>query len=43
MISAKMGTLGRLKIKAFQNKGYEVINSLHDVTDKIYHVTQIIL
>ena len=36
MMSAKMATLGVLKIKVFRNKGY-------DVSTKIYHVTQILL
>ena len=35
MISAKMATLGLLKIKVFWNKGYDVIISVHDVTSKI--------
>ena len=43
MMSAKMATLGLLKIKIFRNKGYDVIPSLHDVLMKFYHVTQIIL
>ena len=34
-------TLGLLKIKAFQNKGYDVIIPVHDVTKIFYHVTQI--
>ena len=29
-----MPTLGLLKIKAFGNKGYDVIISVHDVTEK---------
>ena len=36
MVSAKLATLDLLKIKVFQNKGY-------DVTKKNYYVTQIIL
>ena len=32
---AKLATLGLLKIKLFQNKGYEVIISVHDVPNKI--------
>ena len=40
---AKMATLGLLKINAFWNKGYDVIIYVYDVTNKIYHVTQIIL
>ena len=35
MMSAKMATLGLLKIKVFLNKGYDVVISLHDVTNKI--------
>ena len=34
MKSAKMATLGILKIKLFSNKGYNVIISDHDVTSK---------
>ena len=35
MTSAKVATLGLLKIKLFWNKGYDVINSVHEVTNKI--------
>ena len=35
MMPAKLATLGLLKIKANWNKGYDVINSVHDVTNKI--------
>ena len=35
MMSAKLATLGLLKIKVFWNKGYDVIISVHDVTNKI--------
>ena len=35
MMSAKMATLGLLKIKVLWNKGDDVIISLHDVTKKI--------
>ena len=35
MMSAKMATLGLLKIKVFWNNGYDVIISVHDVTNKI--------
>ena len=35
MMSAKMATLGLLKIKVFWNKGYGVIISIHDVINKI--------
>ena len=34
MMSAKMATLGLLKIKVFWNKGYDVIIYVHDVTKK---------
>ena len=34
MMSAKMATLGLLKIRVFWNKGYDVIISTHDVTKK---------
>ena len=35
MMSVKLATLGLLKIKIFWNKGYGVITSVHDVTNKI--------
>ena len=35
MISAKIVTLGLLKIKAFWNKGYAVIISVYDVSNEI--------
>ena len=35
MMSAKLATLGLLKIKMFWNKGYHVIISVYDVTSKI--------
>ena len=35
MLSAKMDFLGLLKTKVFWNKGYDVIISVHDVTNKI--------
>ena len=37
MMSAKMATLGLLKIKVFKNKGYDVIIALtvHEFTNKI--------
>ena len=35
MMSAKMATLGFLKIKVFQIKGYDVIISGYDVTKKV--------
>ena len=51
MMSAKMGTLGLLKIKIFKKKGYYILTFVHDVTnqvlsrDKLYcrcdHVTKV--
>ena len=35
MMSATMATLDLLKIKVFLNKGYDVINSVHGVNNKI--------
>ena len=35
MMSAKMTTLGLLKIKVFWNNGDDVITCVHDVTNKI--------
>ena len=35
MMSAKMATLGLLRIKLFWNKGYDVIVFVYDVTNKI--------
>ena len=35
MMSAKMATLGLLKIKIFWYKGYDVIIFVYDVTNKI--------
>ena len=35
MISAKLATLGFLKINVFRNKIYDVIISVHEVTNKI--------
>ena len=35
MMQAKLVTLGLLKIKTFWNKGYGVIISAHDVTNRI--------
>ena len=34
MMSAKMATPGLLTIKIFWNKGYDVLISVHDVTNK---------
>ena len=35
MMPAKIATLGLLKIKVFWNKGFDVIISVRDVTNKI--------
>ena len=35
MMSAKLATLGLLKTKVFSNKGYDVIISVRDLTNKI--------
>ena len=35
LMSAKMATLGFLKIKVFWNKCYDVINPVYDITKKI--------
>ena len=35
MMSAKLATLGLLKIKKFGNSGYGVIISVHNVTSKV--------
>ena len=35
MVSANLATLGFLKIKIYRNKKFDVIISLHDVTNKI--------
>ena len=35
MMSEEMVTLGLLKRKIFQNKSYDVIVSVHDVTNKL--------
>ena len=35
MMSAKLATLGLLKIKVFWNKGYDVTISLSDVSNKV--------
>ena len=34
MMSAKMATLGLFKIRVFLNKGYDVIISVREVTNK---------
>ena len=43
MMSAKMATLGLLKIKVFLNKGYDVIFLPMTSPTKFYHVTHITL
>ena len=35
MMSAKMSTAGLLKTRIFRKKGYDIIISVHDVTNKI--------
>ena len=35
MMSAKMATLALLRMKVFLNESYDVIISVHDVTNKI--------
>ena len=35
MMSAKMAIPGLLKIRVFGKKGYDVITSVHDVTNKL--------
>ena len=35
MMSAKIATLGLLKVKIFKNKGYDVIIYVYDATNKI--------
>ena len=34
-MTAKLATLGLLKIKVFPNKGYDIIISVYDVTSQI--------
>ena len=43
MMTVKLATPGLLKIKLFSNKDYDVIASVHDVTNTIHHLAQIIL
>ena len=38
MMSAKMATPSFLKLKVFSSKGYYVIISVHDVTNKVLSV-----
>ena len=47
-MSEKLANLGPLKIKVFWNKGYDVIISAYDVTDKIlsrdsYHIIDVVM
>ena len=42
MISAKLATLGLLKIKIFQNKCYDIIISVHEMTSKRFQVNYIV-
>ena len=35
MMSTKMATPSLLKIKLFRNRGYDIIISVHEVTNKI--------
>ena len=35
MMSAKLATLGLLELKVLWNKGYDVIISVHDFTNKL--------
>ena len=43
MTSVKMATLGLLKLNVFWNKDYDIIIFVHDVSNKFYYVTKIIL
>ena len=43
IISAKLFTPGLLKIKVFQNKVYDVIISVHDVTKKLSRASNCIV
>ena len=38
VISAKLATLGLFKIKLFQNKGYDIKTSVHDVTNTMNRI-----
>ena len=38
MMSAKLATLGLLTITLFQNKGYDVINPAHDMTNTMNQI-----
>ena len=48
MMTAKMATLGLLKIKLFLNKGYDVLIFAHDVTNQIlsrdsYYIVDVVM
>ena len=43
LMSTIMATLGLLEIKLFWNKSYDVITSVHDLTNNILSLIQIIL
>ena len=44
MMSAKLATIGLLKIKNFSNKGYDIINFVHDVSIKfLSHVSNYVI
>ena len=43
MTSAKVAAPSLVKIKIFQNKGYDVLSPDYDFTNKIYHKNPIIL
>ena len=36
MILPNIATLGLLKLKIFWNNGYDILTSVHDVTNKIF-------
>ena len=38
IMSAKLTTLGLIKIKLFQGKGYDVIISVHDMTNTMNQI-----
>ena len=38
VIPAKLATLGLFKIKLFQNKGYDIITFVHDVTNTMNQI-----
>ena len=48
MMTAKMATLGLLKMKVFLNKGYDVLIFAHDVTNQIlsrdsYYIVHVVM